>query len=161
MLQRDGKEEGYHKESIKRQKEEYWYSDKTYLKVSKGGEGTGQRKLVSVWWGSESPPPCPCFFLFPREMCSAEDRWHCHCLCSCGGFFQMGSWKLLCAVTAFPLSSSPPLRASTSLCAQIPCSLYTGTRLATACISAEPVIKWVRLYLRCSSHLRRQPGCSS
>lgn len=41
MLQRDGKEEGYHKASIKRQKEEYWYSDKTYLKVSKGGEGTG------------------------------------------------------------------------------------------------------------------------
>jgi len=29
------------KENIKRQNEEYWYSDKPNLKVGKGGEGTG------------------------------------------------------------------------------------------------------------------------
>lgn len=71
-------------------------------------------------------PPCsgelkdhlhvPAFFLLPgEEICSAEDRWHCHCLCSCGGFFQMGSWKLLCAAPAF-LCSSPRVLGAPPAC---------------------------------------------
>lgn len=75
----------------------------------------------------------PAFFLFPGEgICSAEDRWHCHCLCSCGGFFQMGSWKLLCAAPAF-LCSSPRVLGAPPAC--VPRSSAAGK------IAAEPVRK--------------------